>query len=82
MVPVVVTEAEDLDRIDAKIHDWFFDLEDVLFDDARSEVVVPFRRWSHGEARVVHGAGAASHKSRLISLGRKLTRATLWEAPW
>jgi hypothetical protein len=82
VVKVVVAEAEDLARIDAEIHDWFFDLADVRLDDARSELVVPFRRWSYREARIVRGAAAASYKARLAWLGRKLTRGTRWEAPW
>jgi hypothetical protein len=68
VVKAVVAEAEDLARIDAEIHDWFFDLADVRLDDARSELVVPFRRWSYREARIVRGDfnGVRYHADRSV----------------
>jgi hypothetical protein len=67
------TRVEDLERITREVHDWFFDVDDVKFDTRRSEVVVPFRRWSTDEARVVD----RSLFRRALKMGGRE-----WEAPW
>jgi hypothetical protein len=77
MLRLRVTRAEDLEWVAGEIHDWFFDVDDVKFDATRSEAVVPFRRWSTEEARVVETT-TRSLFQRLLRMGGR----TEWEAPW
>ena len=77
MLRLQATRAEDLERITGEIHDWFFDVDDVTFDAGRSEVVVPFRRWSTDEARVVETPPRSLFR-RLLAMGGR----SEWEVPW
>ncbi len=77
MLRLRVTETADLDSVCGEIHDWFFDVDDVRFEEQRSEVVIPFRRWSTEEARVVETAPRSLFQ-RLLKMGGR----TEWEAPW
>ncbi len=72
-----VTEAAGLDSVSGEIHDWFFDVDDVTFDEQASEAVIPFRRWSTKEARVVETTPRTLFQ-RLLKMGGR----TEWEAPW
>ena len=40
-----------LAEVEGEVQPWFFDLEDVSHDPAAGEVLVPFRRWAHDQAR-------------------------------
>lgn len=78
MLDLTVSAPDDLHLISGEIHDSFFDADDIRFDEAASELTIPFRRWSYEEARVIrrerHGLLA-----RLLKTGPEHER---WRAPW
>jgi len=78
MPNLVVTDRQDLHRVNAEIHDWFYDIEDIAFDPARSELTIPFRRWSYEEARLVSEDPPPTGWRRLLGA----TATKHWEAPW
>ena len=74
MLRLEVTDPSRLEQVSGEVHDWFYDLDDVVYDPWRAELVIPFRRWSYEEARP---AGPRRGLRRLVP---RLLPA--WEAPW
>lgn len=76
MLDLTVTAPDDLHLVSGEIHDSFFEADDIRFDEAASELTVPFRRWSYEEARVMR-------RERHGLLDRLLrTDRVTWRAPW
>jgi hypothetical protein len=72
MVRLEVTDPARLDEVSGEIHDWFYDLDDVVYDPWRAELVIPFRRWSYDEARPApRGRGLRGLVPRLLRRGRR-----------
>ncbi len=66
-----------LARIEGELHDWYFDVADVVHQPVQRSVVIPFRRWSYEQAQPVERESAKGPLARLVR-----SRVTEWEAPW
>lgn len=77
VLSIVARDQRALARIEGELHDWYFDLADVVHQPVQRSVVIPFRRWSYEQAQPVGREPAKGPLARLVR-----PRATEWEAPW
>jgi hypothetical protein len=77
VVALTVEDPSDLDQVTGEIHDWYFDVQDVVFDQPLRRVTIPFRRWDADRARPISDASPS-----LLRRLWRFARGTQWEAPW